>query len=793
MLYDFCDGWLFHDGDIQTLPPEMKGPVYMQTKTECRMRGPASLHYCDAPDDYGITDTRALHRELTHERWERVTLPHDYMINAELPKTGNPARGYAVPHAAWYRKHFTPTTVQGKHTELIFDGVTKDCEVYLNGVLLARHHTAYTPFSVDLSDVVRPGEENVLAVHVDNAEPEGWWYEGGGITRRVSLSVTEQTTPVWNTLGVTAEKTGETDTWATNVSFELANYGGQSTDAAVTVTLTDVDRNAVATETATVSLSGYDTKPVHFSLAVQSPHLWDITDPYRYTANVSITVNGVTEQYSRTYGYRTAVFTKDGFFLNGRHVTLYGVCGHADFGLTGRAVPDNIHRYKARLLSEMGVNAYRCSHYMQDDAFMEALEREGILVMAETRHFSSSPEAMEELAALVRRDRSRPSVILWSIGNEEPYFITDEGRRIAARMAGLVRRLDPTRPVIVANDKKPEISTVYEGSDVIGINYNLPLLDLIHGQYPDKPLLSSECCATSTTRGWYHDDSPEHGYLAAHDKDTNDWFRSRAYNYRTFAARPWLAGSFQWTGIEYRGESAYPRICSQSGAIDLYLQKKDAFYQNRTFFSGEPSIHLLPHWNHRGTEGYPVTVRAYTNAASCELFLDGASLGSVTPIPFAPAEWVVPYRPGRLSVVAYNAAGNVVATDVQETTGAPVALRLRLENADDLTANGYDLAIFTCYAVDAEGREVPDAAPTVSFSVSRGAHLVGTGSDIADRTPPAAPERRMRAGKITVAVLPSPAQTNQNGEATESSSLTLFAESTGLASGILTVEIPAKG
>lgn len=309
---------------------------------------------------------------------------------------------------------------------------------------------------------------------------------------------------------------------------------------------------------------------------------------------------------------------------------------------------------------------------------------------------------------------------------------------------------------------------------------------------PDKPLLSSECCATGTTRGWYRDDNPERGYLAAHDKDTNSWFRSRAFNYRTFSERPWLAGSFQWTGIEYRGEAAYPRVCSQSGAIDLYLQKKDAFYQNQTFFSDKPMVHLLPHWNFHGEEGRPITVRAYTNAASCKLFLDEKSLGTVSASPFEPAKWVVPYRPGKLSVTAYNADGRAVATDEAETTGTPAALRLRLENADDLTANGRDIALFTCYAVDEAGREVPDASPMVSFSVSRGARLVGTGSDVSDRTPPTAPERKMRAGKITVAVLPRAAQPSRDGNTPKSVSLTLFAESAGIATGVITVEVPAE-
>jgi beta-galactosidase/beta-glucuronidase len=194
----------------------------------------------------------------------------------------------------------------------------------------------------------------------------------------------------------------------------------------------------------------------------------------------------ITDEKYDYFGFRTVEFTVDkGFLLNGKQRYINGICGHEDFGLTGKAVPDNIMRYKVRMLKEMGVNAYRCAHSMQDEALMDAFDQYGMMVMAETRHFSTSKTHLEELRALIRRDRNRPSVFMWSVGNEEHYFITDEGRRIAEHMIFEVKKLDHTRPVITANDKKPEECTVYESSDLIGVNYNHGLYDYLHEKFPN--------------------------------------------------------------------------------------------------------------------------------------------------------------------------------------------------------------------------------------------------------------------------------------------------------------------
>ena len=196
----------------------------------------------------------------------------------------------------------------------------------------------------------------------------------------------------------------------------------------------------------------------------------------------------------------------------------------------------------------------------------------------------------------------------------------------------------------------------------------------------------------------------------------------------------------------------WPRLCSQSGAIDLFLQRKDAFYQNRAMWTETPMIHLLPHWNMEGHGSEPIRVWAYTNCPSAELFLNGVSLGMREIEPLGHAEWLVPFERGELRVCGYDADGNTVCSDRCVTAGKGERLALRLENADDLRANGEDLALYTCFVVDAEGNEVPTAAPTVSFSTNGLGSVVGTGSDISDHVPVQSTVRRMRAGRILVGV-----------------------------------------
>ncbi|MBQ7839080.1 MAG: DUF4982 domain-containing protein [Lachnospiraceae bacterium] len=741
-------GWRFHLGDIEDVVVLDKGPVYMQAKTQEKRFGPASRGYKDIPNDFSDSGN------ITALSWKYVRIPHDYMIEQPPLKENNFTLGGMKYENAWYRYHFSMEEAdKSKRLALYFEGVAVQSTIYLNGQLLTHNYCGYNSFEVDITDFVDFENENVLAVYVDaTSKHEGWWYEGGGIYRPVWLIKTDLVSV--DLYGVYVHPQKKEDLrWDVPVEVTVRNDGTKTQRITIKTVLADPEGNPAACLEQTAEIAGKQKKTVTYAASVENPPLWDVDNPKRYTAVTCILKDGEEiDQVTDRFGFRTIRFDADeGFFLNGRHVYLKGVNCHQDYGLTGKAVPERVQRYKLKLIKEMGANAFRCSHYPHSESTMEALDEMGFLVMDETRHFSSSPESLAQLEMLIKRDRNHPSVILWSIGNEEPSVMTESGLRTAETMKACVKRLDASRPVMTAVCHKPVEAPAVQAMEVLGLNYQLHNLDKLHEKYPDLPLMSSECCATGTTRGWYFPDDPVRGYLSAYDKDTTADFLGREKSWKFLMERPWVMGCFQWDSIEHRGEATWPRLCSQSGAIDLYLQKKDAFYQNQSHWLTEPMIHLMPHWNFLGLEGEPIRVVAYTNCEEAELFLNGVSLGRKTIEAYGHGEWSVAYEPGSLSVVGYR-NGKAVAEDRAETSGKPAALKLKLED-EGVTADGKDVAILTCYVVDEQGRVVPDAQTEVSFAVNELGSILGSGSDVCDDVPPAAHVRRMRAGLCSLAVL----------------------------------------
>ncbi len=742
----FDDNWLFHKGDIVVSEPKSKGPVYTSAKTESMKWGPASIKYLDSFDNYS--------RDVSYngEKWVKVDLPHDYVVSGEMYEDENPALGFFKYENAWYRKHFTVDTVdEGKRITLLFEGIATRSTVYLNGCELKHNNCGYSTFEVDITDYIQYGKDNVLAVYVRYHQNEGWWYQGGGIYRHVWLIKTRSVAV--DLYGVFIRANKKDNAWQVLVDTEIRNELFRAVNAKAVTTLIDKQGNEVLCTYGNVCINLRDKAVAKYTGEITDPHIWDIDDPYLYTVKTDIYVNDALFDtvYDR-FGFRDFEFTADrGLILNGRRVFIYGVCGHGDFGLTGKAVPDNILRHKARMLKDMGANGYRVTHYPQTAAFMDALDELGFIVMDETRWFHSTEEGIEQLKMLVKRDRNRPSVFMWSLGNEEPHHLTETGRRINKAMMAEVKKLDPTRPTTAAVSDSPDKATVYEDMELVGINYNHYLYDAVREKYPNKPIYASECCATSTTRGWYEDINELRQYHPAYDHDTTKWFIGRETFMQVIKERPWVVGIFQWIAFEHRGEAVWPRICSQAGAIDLFLQKKDAFYQNKSIFTTEPMIHLLPHWNFTHKKGESISVWAYTNCQQAELFLNGVSLGIKDAPQYKHVEWSVPFEEGTISVVGYI-DGKKVCRDGHTTSGKPQKLMLKCENAFDVSASGQDIALFTCYCVDENGIEVPDASPYVSFDTNALGTIVGTGSDISDHIPVTCPDRKMRAGRISVAV-----------------------------------------
>ena len=774
-VLNFDKEWFFHRGDLKQKIPEYKSIAYIGAKTERYHYGPACKDYTFLIDRYK--------NDVEHksERWDKVELPHDYIIQGIPEEHENCALGFFRYDNAWYIKYFTLDDPEdrNKRITLLFEGVATHATVYLNGCLMKHNFCGYNTFEVDITDLVKfDGERNVLSVYVNTEEHEGWWYEGGGIYRHVQLIKTDLVAvDLW---GAFAKPVLQKDcNWTVELETTVRNDDINVHEFTVQSEIIDADGKRVAKTLTPGTVAEKDKAVVCDRVDVKAPHLWSPDDPYRYTLRTTVRRDGnIVDETEVKFGFRKVVIDPDkGLFVNGKHYKIKGFCGHADCGLMGKAVPDNIHRYKVALMKEMGANAYRTSHYPQSEALMEELDANGFLVMDETRWFESTDEGKEQLEMLIKRDRNRACVIFWSVGNEEYHFTTEHGRRICQSLMSVVHKLDDSRFIMTAVDK-PETSTVYAENDVIGINYYLDSYESVHEKYPTKGVFASECCATGTTRGWYFDEDKNRAYLPAWDRDTTRTFLGRERTWKFLTSHDWILGGFQWIAFEHRGEAVWPRLCSQSGAIDLFMQKKDAFYHNQALWTDAPMVHLLPHWNFVGMEGEEITVRAYTNVEKLELFLNGESLGAREIERYGHAEWVVPYQPGELKVCAYQ-NGVLVAEDVKITSGNPYQLCLAQDTLD-VSANGEDIAILSCYVTDENGIEVPDAdLPSVHFSTCGDCKIYSTGSDISEHDTIFKTDRRMRAGRISVAV-----KLGTNPE-----NLRVFAQATGLKSAVLKLKV----
>jgi beta-galactosidase len=385
----------------------------------------------------------------------------------------------------------------------------------------------------------------------------------------------------------------------------------------------------------------------------------------------------------------------------------------------------------------MGSNAYRTAHNPPAKELLDAADRRGMLVMDETRHFNASTEYLKQLQWLVRRDRNHPSVILWSLFNEEGLEVNEEGMEITRVMNAVVKQLDTTRPTTGAQNKgqlgsdgKVNPQNAAHTMDVVGINYQTDEYDQIRAAYPDKPIVSAEDTSQIMTRGEYNTDWKK--VVGSYDDVYPGWSAtSNARNsWEAIMKRPSFAGGFSWTGFAYRGEPTpygWPSASSHFGALDLCGFPKTEFYVRQALFvKDKPVLTLVPHWNWQGKDGQKIKVLGLTNSDTVALFLNGKLIEEKKVHPFQMVEWQVPYAPGRLEAVAKK-DGREVARFAVETTGEPVALRLTPDR-NALAGDGRDAAPVTIEAVDAQGRPVPTANLPVTLELSGPGANIGVGN-----------------------------------------------------------------
>ena len=681
-------------------------------------------------------------------KWRVVHLPHDYVVEGQFTQSADTSHGSLPVTTAWYRKTFIlPASDKGKSVWLTFDGVYRDSVVYLNGQKLGEHKSGYTGFSDDISKAAHFGGTNVLAVSVDPRRPEGWWYEGGGIYRHVWLNTAAPihiaqdgvyVNPQLPEPGPDGKAPLATVEVQTALSFP-SPYAVFGIPPHLVWTVRDSAGRVVGTASAPVTIGA----ALGQKITVRNPLLWSTDAPHLYTLHTAIVAGDgkVLDAVDTPFGIRTIRFDpNNGFFLNGKRVEIKGTCNHQDFAGVGIAMPDSLQVWRLKRLQEMGSNAYRTSHNPPTPELLDACDRLGILVMDENRHLGdtyaskSAPGTpysdLTDLSDMVLRDRNHPSIIMWSMCNEEwSLGGSPEGATIFTAMKDAVHQLDVTRPITSALNSGFGYG-ITNVEDLQGINYNEGIYDQFHKDHPVLPMYSSETGSDVGTRGIYTED-PANAHVSQYLNHSPFANLTTEAEWNAISTRPYIAGCFLWTGFDYKGEPTpygWPDVNSHFGEMDMCGFPKENYYFYQSVWKDTPMVHLMPHWNWAGKEGQPIEVWCHTNAASVELFLNGRSLGTEPrPSDGSHLTWSVPYAPGTLTAKGYSSGGQVIATDTVETTGPPAALKLTTDRTT-LAADGEDVTMVDVSVVDAQGRVVPTADNFVTFQVTGGAAIAGVGN-----------------------------------------------------------------
>ncbi|HXB30853.1 MAG TPA: beta-galactosidase GalA, partial [Puia sp.] len=682
----------------------------------------------------------AIEPRFNDSSWKTLNLPHDWAV--ELPfvnvnDAGVESHGYKpvgglFPETSigWYRKHFNVARVDsGSRFQLRFDGIFRNASIWVNGFYVGNNLSGYIGASYDITDFIKYDRDNVLVVRVDATQYEGWFYEGAGIYRSVFLNQYDNLHIDDGGLFVHTEEEGKN----TSVSIEtkVINQNRAESICSVYSIVTDRDGKKIAqTKEQVLSLPANGEGTVKQKLILTDPRLWSPEDPYLYRVKSVVLYGGKpADNVEQRFGIRTLRFdAAKGFFLNGKHIKVYGTNNHQDHAGIGSALPDYMQYYRIRLLKNMGVNSCRTSHNPPTPAFLDACDSLGMLVLDENRSLNSSTENMSQFERMILRDRNHPSVFMWSIGNEEGWIQTTvNGKLIAETLLEKQKELDPTRTSTYAADVPNVFAGVNEVIPIRGFNYRQYGVADYHRDHPTQPVVGTEMGSTVTTRGIYEKDSIR-GYLPDEDETAPWWATTAEVWWKLAAENPYWMGGFIWTGFDYRGEPTpfhWPNINSHFGVMDMCGFPKNIYYYYQSWWTDKDILHISPHWNWKNKRGQPIDVWVNSNADNVELFLNGKSLGKKDMLPNSHLNWSVNYEPGILSAIAYKKGKKLTAK--VETTGLPEEVVLAPYKTTML-ADGKDISVVNISVVDREGREIPDADNMVRFYISGNGKIIGVGN-----------------------------------------------------------------
>ncbi|MDE6491442.1 MAG: DUF4982 domain-containing protein, partial [Muribaculaceae bacterium] len=732
-------------------------------------------------------NARSASRDFDDSGWQQVTVPHDWAIygpfswdndrqNVAISQDGQKE---AMEHAGrtgglpfvgtgWYRTEIEiPEFTDGKRVSMIFDGAMSRARLYVNGTEAGYWPYGYNSFHFDITDHLRKGEKNTIAIRLENLPESSRWYPGAGLYRNVHLVVTDEAhIPVWGTYITTPKVNKE---WAeVKVDTEIIlPKGVNQRSYSLKTTLFDAAGRMVGEKVDRIDNLEYSDSTLTQRFIVHNPELWSPQTPSLYTAETQLIYGKeVADEYRSTFGIRSIeIRPGDGFYLNGNRTVFKGVCNHHDLGPLGAAVNDAAIRRQIRMLKDMGCNAIRTSHNMPAPELVRACDEMGMMLMCESFDEWRKPKckngynllfdqwAEKDLVNLIRHYRNNPSVVMWCIGNEVSEQWHEGDCKTAYFLQNICHREDPTRPVTQGMDGPDAVlnNNFAAIMDVAGFNYRPFKYQEAYRKLPQQIVLGSETASTVSSRGVYkfpverkamavYDDHQSSGY----DVEHCGWSNLPEDDFIQHEDLPYCIGEFVWTGFDYLGEPTpyytnWPSHSSLFGIIDLAGIPKDRYYLYRSHWNKEAeTLHILPHWTWPGREGEITPVFVYTNYPEAELFINGVSQGrrrkdltvaidsSYTETAQKEFErqkryrlmWMdTRYEPGTVKVVAYDNQGNPVAEQEIHTAGKPHHIELTADR-QTLTADGRDMSFINVRVVDKNGNLCPDASHRISFKAT---------------------------------------------------------------------------
>ncbi|WP_107821555.1 sugar-binding domain-containing protein [Mangrovibacterium marinum] len=695
--------------------------------------------------------------------WRQLDLPHDWSIEGQIEAenpTGNDG-GYFPAGIGWYRKSFTiPKEWKGQKIGIYFEGVYMNSEVFVNGKSLGVHPYGYSSFDYDLTPYIHFGKENRIAVRVDNSLQKNCrWYSGSGIYRHVWLMVNSPVHIAHWGVGITTPEVSR-EVASVEVNTLVENETGKAQNVELITVLTDKSGKTVGKYELSIELEPNSEKAVTHRMQINNPLLWSPDAPNLYVAESIIKKGDIElDRVQNSLGIRSLKYSAEkGFVLNGETIKLNGGCAHHDNGVLGAAAYDRAEERKVELLKAAGFNAVRTSHNPPSEAFLDACDRLGLLVIDEafdgwkqakdqTPHDYSTlfdENWQSDLDAMVLRDRNHPAIVMWSSGNEIMERTSPEAVKTARMLNSYIRQLDPTRPVTSAmtswNQGWEIFDPLMAEHDICGYNYMMHKSESDHERVPERVIVQTE----------------------SYPKDA-------FYNWKMVQDHDYIIGDFVWTAMDYLGESSigryyypgepdgqhwernfFPWHGAYCGDIDLIGWRKPISHYRNILWNDIEKLYLAVRepnpaegaikttmwavwpswesWNWPGFEGKKIDVEVYSKYPKVRLYLNDKLVGEKpTGVDQQfKATFSLPYAPGSLKAVGVVDQQEGEST-ILKTAGNPAKIRLTADRME-LKTDGQDLSYVTVEVTDEDGNLVPNAANELEFFVSGEGSIAGLGN-----------------------------------------------------------------